>query len=97
MPTPSNLDGANGVLIDIGPRGSAVEDPIYLHYRAPTQPGNSGSPVFDTKTWKVVGLHHAGFDDFDGRPRLAGRTGKNYGNEGISIQSICRAVARLGR
>ena len=91
------LEGANGILIDIGPRGDKWEDPIYLHYRAPTQPGNSGSPVFCTKTWKVVGLHHEGFDEFHGRPRLAGRTGKNFGNEGISIQSIRRAVERDGR
>src|SRR5690606_23968392 len=31
-----------------------------LHYRAPTEGGSSGSPVFEAAGWRVVGLHHAG-------------------------------------
>ncbi len=30
-----------------------------LHYMAPTEPGSSGSPVFD-KEWNLVGVHRAG-------------------------------------
>ena len=42
-----------------------------LHYRTPTESGNSGSPVFEEDAWEVVGLHHAGgtFDRLDGRTR----------------------------
>lgn len=89
-----SIDGANGVLIDIGGRDANDDDPVFLHYRAPTQPGNSGSPVFETKDWRVVGLHHEGFNEYHGRACLGGRMGMNFGNEGISIQSIRRAVAR---
>jgi endonuclease G, mitochondrial len=31
----------------------------FLHYATDTEPGNSGSPVFND-TWEVVALHHAG-------------------------------------
>ena len=30
----------------------------YIHYRTPTDPGSSGSPVFNQK-WQLVALHHA--------------------------------------
>ena len=63
-----------------------------MHYRAPTEPGNSGSPVFETGNWSVIGLHHMGFDQFDGRAKLNGKPGTNHANEGISIKSIRRAV-----
>lgn len=35
----------------------AVQDK-YVHCRAPTDPGSSGSPVFNQE-WKLVALHHA--------------------------------------
>ena len=31
----------------------------FLHYKADTAPGSSGSPVFNDR-WEVVGLHHSG-------------------------------------
>ncbi len=46
----------------------------------------------ETETWTVVGLHHEGFDQFEGRARLDGKPGKSYANVGVSINSICSAV-----
>jgi hypothetical protein len=58
-----------------------------LHYRTPTEPGSSGSPVFEADAWKVVALHHAGglLDRLDG-------TDKYEANEGIVIRSIQEAT-----
>src|SRR5262249_25566953 len=85
-----------GTSIDFGPRSGTIKEPIFMHYRTPTEPGNSGSPVFETKNWTVVGLHHAGFDPTSGRNCLRGRPGKNLANEGIYIESI-KAALRLRR
>lgn len=54
-----------------------------VHYRTPTDPGSSGSPVFNTE-WQVVALHHGGSVQ---TPRLRG-DGSYEANEGISLQSI---------
>jgi hypothetical protein len=54
-----------------------------LHYRTPTQPGSSGSPVFDEQ-WRLVGIHHSGDEAM---PRLDG-DGVYEANEGIWIHSI---------
>jgi hypothetical protein len=54
-----------------------------LHYRTPTEPGSSGSPVFNSN-WEVVALHHAGSSAM---PRLRGK-GQYEANEGISLRSI---------
>lgn len=34
----------------------------FIHYEADTQPGSSGSPVFNDK-WQLVALHHSGVPD----------------------------------
>lgn len=65
-----------------------AEDPK-LHYRAPTERGSSGSPVFDTD-WDLVGLHHAGRLDM---PRLRGQEGSYAANEAIWIQAIIQRLA----
>jgi V8-like Glu-specific endopeptidase len=61
-----------------------------LQYSTDTEPGSSGSPVFN-QAWEIVGLHHRGGG-------LAGPDGKKYfTNEGIQISSVVRdAAAFLG-
>ena len=61
-----------------------------VQYSTDTEPGSSGSPVFN-QDWEIVGLHHRGGG-------LAGPDGKKYfTNEGILIASIVRdAAAFLG-
>ncbi|MFY9610160.1 MAG: serine protease [Blastocatellia bacterium] len=55
-----------------------------VHYRAPTEGGSSGSPVFNRK-WELVALHHKGDSDM---PRIDGKAGTYEANEGIWIQAI---------
>ena len=86
-----SLLSMQGCLVDRGPRSRDGADPIYLHYDTPTEPGNSGSPVLETKTWSLIGLHHAGFPA-NGRAKLNGKTGTSIANEGICIQSIRKAI-----
>jgi Trypsin-like peptidase domain/MAP3K TRAFs-binding domain len=64
-------------------------DDKYLHYRTPTDPGSSGSPVFDQQFWTIIGLHHAGEADM---VRLHGETGTYEANEGIAISAIQAAT-----
>lgn len=67
-------------------------DERLIHYRAPTEGGSSGSPVFD-QTWRLIGLHHAGSLEM---PRLKGQSGTYPANEGIWIQKIIRAMQEAG-
>lgn len=60
-----------------------------LHYRTPTQPGSSGSPVFEPKDWRVVGLHHKGLKKM---PRIDGEAGTYEANEGIAIPALQNAT-----
>jgi len=61
-----------------------------VHYRAPTEGGSSGSPVFNGNLWEVVALHHMGGKL--GMPRLNGQPGTYAANEGIALQSIVEAM-----
>jgi endonuclease G len=53
----------------------------FMHYEADTEPGSSGSPVFNNE-WEVVALHHASVPAPD-RGELGG-----YMNEGIRVSRI---------
>lgn len=59
-------------------------DERLLHYRAPTEGGSSGSPVFNGQ-WRLIGLHHAGYTSV---ARLNRKGGVYAANEGISILAI---------
>lgn len=54
-----------------------------VHYRTPTDPGSSGSPVFN-RQWEVIAVHHSGSSK---TPRLHG-AGFYEANEGISLASV---------
>lgn len=56
-----------------------------VHYRAPTDVGSSGSPVFDAE-WSLLALHHAGGMHV---PTLHG-TGTYAANEGMYFEAIAR-------
>ena len=64
-----------------------------VHYRAPTEGGSSGSPVFNAGLWQAIALHHSG--GRIGMPRLNGKSGTYAANEGISLLSIAEAIRRL--
>jgi V8-like Glu-specific endopeptidase len=64
---------------------AAVFDHL-VQYSTDTEPGSSGSPVFNQQ-WEIVGLHHKGGG-------LAGPDGKkHFTNEGILINSVIRDAA----
>lgn len=67
------------------PKEIALQNNIIKHiykdrirYTTDTEPGSSGSPVFNFN-WDLIGLHHAAGDEVDG---------KYVDNEGIKINSI---------
>ncbi len=64
----------------------AIPGVVRVHYRAPTEGGSSGSPVFNASGWEVIALHHKG--GMLGMPKLNGADGTYGANEGISVSSI---------
>jgi len=81
----------NALIDHEGPPNGAppIEGVCRVHYRAPTEGGSSGSPVFNAALWEVIALHHKGGKI--GMPQLNGKTGTYGANEGIWIQSIVAA------
>lgn len=67
-----------------------IPDVCRVHYRAPTEGGSSGSPVFNAALWEVIALHHKGGKL--GMPRLNGQSGTYAANEGIALHSIVAAM-----
>lgn len=67
-----------------------------VHYFAPTEPGNSGSPVFDD-IWNCIALHHGGrkYDPETGEKgmqKLNNQDGRYSANQGIWMGSIAEAT-----
>lgn len=60
-----------------------------LFYRLDTEPGSSGSPVFD-KNWKVIALHHAGKTMADGGLQVNEKGDRKGANEGILMAFIVK-------
>lgn len=78
----------------------------FVHYTTDTEPGNSGSPVFNDQ-WEVVALHHSGVPNRDGQGRVLRKDGRPWqqgdgddaiewvANEGVRISSILKHLAGL--
>lgn len=64
-----------------------VDDDV-LRYLTDTEPGSSGSPVFNEQ-WQLVGLHHQGIEAEPGSRR------PSY-NQGRRIERVTAGLARLG-
>ena len=63
-----------------------VRDTV-VHYRADTEGGSSGSPVFN-EDWELVALHHAGWTEGPGQTQAT--------NEGVSVAAIIRHLQSRG-
>lgn len=104
---PVNVVGhPEGRLKEVVLRDNAVQVRLedFLHYRSDTQPGSSGSPVFNDQ-WEVVALHHSGVPRTDEQGRILRRDGKLWrrsdgddaidwiSNEGVRISAVLRRLA----
>ena len=69
----------------------AIPGVVRVHYRAPTEGGSSGSPVFNGSGWEVIALHHKG--GTLGMPKLNGVSGTYAANEGVWLKSIIDQLA----
>lgn len=58
----------------------------YIHYLTDTEPGSSGSPVFNDQ-WILVALHHSGVPNPE-------KKNEWIANEGIQISSIADLIAK---
>ncbi|MGA5201841.1 trypsin-like serine peptidase [Streptomyces variegatus] len=97
-----------GRLKEIALRDNAVLVRLddFVHYKTDTEPGNSGSPVFNDQ-WEVVALHHSGVPKKDGQGRVLRKDGRPWqqgdgddaiewvANEGVRISSILKHLAGL--
>jgi V8-like Glu-specific endopeptidase len=76
----------------------------FLHYKADTEPGSSGSPVFNMQ-WELAALHHSGVPKRDAGNRILLRDNTVWdgtrstmdriawiANEGVRISSIVRFI-----
>ena len=82
----------NELLDHEGPPTGKPSDPavVRVQYRAATQAGSAGSPVFNASSLQVVAQHQSG----GSMRRLNEQSGTWQASEGIWIQSIVQAVRR---
>lgn len=78
----------SGLQISLHDAAILAIDPIgrLIHYRTPTEPGNSGSPVFNSY-WQLIAIHHAGSTQM---PRFKTEPPPEFyeANEGVCISAI---------
>ena len=63
----------------------------YVFYKTDTEPGSSGSPVFN-QSWQVVALHHAGKLMSEGGMEINAKGDKASANRGILIAIILEDI-----
>ncbi len=63
----------------------------HIFYETDTEPGSSGSPVFN-KDWKVVAIHHAGSDAM----KINARGDVKPANRGILFENIFDFISKNG-
>jgi V8-like Glu-specific endopeptidase len=76
--------GGRGLTVSLHDNHLLEFDERLMQYRTPTDPGSSGSPVFNDQ-WELVGLHHAGNQKMNS---LNDPTEEREANEGIRIRAI---------
>ncbi|WUN89346.1 serine protease [Streptomyces bobili] len=106
---PVNIVGhPRGRLKEIALRDNRIQVRLddFLQYTTDTEPGNSGSPVFNDQ-WEIVALHHTGVPKADEQGRVLRRDGQVWqpgdgedaidwvSNEGVRIDSILKHLATL--
>lgn len=106
---PVNIIGhPSGRLKEIAVRNNTLQLRLddFLHYTTDTEPGNSGSPVFNDQ-WEVVALHHSGVPETDDQGRILRKDGQIWqpgdgedaisyvSNEGVRISSVLRHLASV--
>lgn len=63
----------------------------HLYYTTDTEPGSSGSPVFN-KDWKVVAIHHAGKSEAEGGLQINAKGDRRGANRGILFRNIFQLI-----
>ena len=90
----------NGRLKEIAIRNNLLQLILddFLHYSTDTEPGNSGSPLFNDQ-WELVGLHHAGVPAKDDRGRVLRKDGKPWqqGDGDDAIDWVANEGTRISR
>ncbi|WP_244302133.1 S1 family peptidase [Microbispora triticiradicis] len=106
---PVNIVGhPGGRLKEISIRENRLEVRLddFLQYQTDTEPGSSGSPVYNDQ-WEVTALHHGGVPRTDDQDRILRRDGQVWqagdgddavdwvSNEGVRVSSILRHLVTL--
>jgi V8-like Glu-specific endopeptidase len=106
---PVNIIGhPSGRLKEISIRENRLEARLdhFIQYQTDTEPGSSGSPVFNDQ-WEVTALHHSGVPRTDDQGRILRRDGGFWqdgddddaidwiSNEGVRISVILKHLATL--
>jgi endonuclease G len=95
-----------GRLKEIAIRNNSLQSMLeeFLHYATDTEPGNSGSPVFNDQ-WEYVALHHSGVPRTDEEGNWLKRDGTRWrpqdgddaidwvANEGVRVSVLLRHLA----